>query len=211
MNIDLNVVFYTLGIYAAIVVSPGPNFALVSRLALQGRTYATQGAIFGLAFAATFYAILAMLGLSALLAEVGWLVRAVQIAGGLYLIYLGLVSWRSNEKGNIKPVTGTHSTNTLSDVAEGLKIGAIVNLANPKGIAFFVGLYAVAVPLEVNMATRVSVLLGGILLELSWYNFVALVLSRRAPRKVYDNARLSIDRIIGSILIVVGGKMVLNK
>ena len=211
MNIDLNVVFYTLGIYAAIVVSPGPNFALVSRLALQGRTYATQGAIFGLACAATFYAILAMLGLSALLAEVGWLVRAVQISGGLYLIYLGLMSWRGNESRNTKPITGTQSTNTLSDAAEGLKVGTIVNLSNPKGIAFFVGLYAVAVPLEANMATRIAVLLGGILLELSWYNFVAVVLSRRTPRRVYDNARQSIDQLIGSILIVVGGKMLLNK
>ncbi len=49
ISIDYAVVTYTLGIYAAIVVSPGPNFALVSRLALQGRKTACWGAICGLA------------------------------------------------------------------------------------------------------------------------------------------------------------------
>ena len=43
----------TLGLYAAVVVSPGPNFALISRLAASDARPAAIGATFRLAFAAT--------------------------------------------------------------------------------------------------------------------------------------------------------------
>lgn len=211
MNIDLNVLFYTLGIYAAIVVSPGPNFALISRLALQGRTYATQGAISGLALAATFYAVLAMFGLSALLLNFSWLVRGVQIIGGAYLVYLGVLSWRTQGVDVVNSNYNEPAGSINAELYSGLKVGALVNLSNPKGIAFFIGLYAVAVPLDTNMMTRVSILLGGIFLELVWYNLVAIILSRSYPRKVYDKARTFIDKAIGTVLIIVGGKMILNR
>jgi threonine/homoserine/homoserine lactone efflux protein len=63
---DLIVVLTVLTLYAAIVVSPGPNFALVSRLTLRREDRAAWGATLGLALAATFYGLLAMVGLSAL-------------------------------------------------------------------------------------------------------------------------------------------------
>lgn len=91
---DLSVVLTVLALYAAIVVSPGPNFALISRLALRGEKHAAWGATLGLALAATLYGVLAMVGLSALLQQLGWLTRTVQIAGGLYLAWLGIQAWR---------------------------------------------------------------------------------------------------------------------
>ena len=46
-SLDLVVIASTLGIFAAVVVSPGPNFALISRLALQGHRTAANGAVAG--------------------------------------------------------------------------------------------------------------------------------------------------------------------
>jgi len=82
MNQDLSIVVATLSVYAAVVVSPGPNFALISRLAIAGARPAAVGATIGLALAATLYAILTMTGLALVLQRVGWLATAVQIAGG---------------------------------------------------------------------------------------------------------------------------------
>ena len=91
---DLQVILTVLVLYAAIVVSPGPDFALVSRLALRREDRVAWGATLGLALAATFYGVLAMVGLSALLEQVGWLTRVVQVGGGLYLAWLGVQAWR---------------------------------------------------------------------------------------------------------------------
>lgn len=211
MNIDLNVVLYTLGIYAVIVVSPGPNFALVSRLALQGRFSATQGAVLGLAVAATCYAVLAMFGLSAFLSKFGSAIRIIQILGGLYLIYLGVQSWLAHEDLGSQGRNKSRILHKNQEFLHGFKTGAIVTISNPKGIAFFIGLYAVAIPLDASASTRIAVLIGGIALELIWYNLVAFFLSRPWARERYSRARKTIDRFIGSLLIIVGGKMVFDR
>lgn len=208
---DVSVVMYTLGIYAAIVMSPGPNFALVSKLALQGRSNATHGAIVGLASAATFYAVLAMFGLAAFLTNFSWAVRLIQIGGGLYLVYLGVQSWRTQKTSIVHDKTESDDSRGKHEFLHGLNIGGIVCLSNPKGIAFFIGLYAVAIPLDATSSTRIAVLAGGIVIELFWYNIVAHFLSRPLIRHLYDRARKLIDRVIGSLLIVVGGNMIFDR
>ena len=55
MGLDVEVVLYTLGIYTAIVVSPGSNFALISRMALQVRDHAARGAIVVDRYRATYF------------------------------------------------------------------------------------------------------------------------------------------------------------
>lgn len=132
MPTEIVVVTTVLLLYAAIVVSPGPNFALISRLAISGARQTAIGATLGLACAATLYAVLSMSGLVLLLTRVGWLAGAVQVAGGLFLVYLGVKGWlhRSapNDVGGI-PLA-------QDSFARGLRLGLLVNLSNPKGIAF---------------------------------------------------------------------------
>lgn len=208
-GIDFAIVAYTLGIYAAIVISPGSNFALVSRLAFQGRRYACGGAIVGLATAATFYAVLAMIGLAALLNEIGWLARSVQVAGGLYLIYLGVSAWWSAKQA-VDAAAESDQTDRGTFLT-GLRLGVIVNLSNPKGISFFVGLYAVAVPPDATWATRFSILTGGAALEFLWYGMVAALLSRGPFRTFYSASAKWIERAIGSALIFFGTRLVMDK
>jgi threonine/homoserine/homoserine lactone efflux protein len=89
MSADLTVIMTTLALYLAVTISPGPNFAVVSRLAVSDSRRAAFGASLGIGLASILYATLSMAGLAVLLEEIGWLARAVQICGGAYLIYLG--------------------------------------------------------------------------------------------------------------------------
>src|SRR3954454_6794567 len=98
MSRELVVILTTLGLYAAVLISPGPNFALVSRLAISGASRAAAGSALGFGLAASFYQVLTMTGLSLLLTKVGWLASAIQVAGGLYLVYLGVGAWLSGAR-----------------------------------------------------------------------------------------------------------------
>lgn len=144
MNLEFIPIITTLGLYAVAVVSPGPSFALVSRLAVSGSRFAAIGASFGLALAAAFYAILTMTGLALLLSRIGWVASLVQIAGGCYLVYLGAIAWLSSRLEAATQQQRPASRRAL----HGFRMGILVNLSNPKGIAFFLSLYAVAVPPE---------------------------------------------------------------
>lgn len=207
---DASVVLAVLVLYAAIVVSPGPNFALISRLALRGEDRAAWGATVGLALAATFYGLLAMVGLSALLQQVGWLTRGVQIAGGLYLAWLGVQAWR--HAGSMAGEAGAGEAVRADamgrrETLRGLRLGALVNLSNPKGIAFFVSLYAVAVPPETALWAKGTILAASFAIEIVWYGLVILLLSTGRARRVYDRFGAWIERAIGTLWIAFGVRL----
>jgi threonine/homoserine/homoserine lactone efflux protein len=54
-------------VWFAVIVSPGPNFLVISRLALSGSLASAIAATFGIAIGSLVYAALTMFGLSAFL------------------------------------------------------------------------------------------------------------------------------------------------
>jgi len=207
MRQDLLTIATTLALYAAVVVSPGPNFALISRLAVSGARRAAFGATFGLAIAATFYAVLTMTGLALLLTRVGWLASLIQIAGGCYLVYLGIMAWLTAGPA----ATARQTPSTSHGACRGLRMGMLVNLSNPKGIAFFIGLYAVAIPPATALWAKLTILVGGLLIEIVWYSLVTVLLSSRPARAVYDRFGVWIERLIGTVLAAFGLRLISEK
>ncbi|KQT64361.1 threonine transporter [Aureimonas sp. Leaf460] len=207
MSPELLTVATALGLYAAVVVSPGPNFALISRLSVSGARPAAVGATFGLAMAATLYAILTMTGLALVLTRIGWLASLIQIAGGCYLVYLGVMAWlRTQPSAAVRERDGA----TIS-MLRGMRMGLIVNLSNPKGIAFFICLYAVAVPPNTALWAKLAILAGGFTLEILWYGFVIILLSSRPARSAYERFGLWIERAIGTVLAAFGLRLIAEK
>lgn len=206
MSTEITTILTALGIYAVVVVSPGPNFALISRLAVSGARSTAIGATYGLAFAATLYAVLSMTGLAIIMTRVGWLASFVQIAGGCYLIYLGVRAWLSD--GVKETIQQQANSGSLK---RGLRMGALVNLSNPKGIAFFIGLYAVAVPLETAFWAKAVILAGGFILEIAWYGFAILLLSSRPAREAYECFGRWIERGVGTLLVAFGLRLISEK
>ena len=206
MSRELAVILTTLGLYMAVVISPGPNFALVSRLAISGSSRAAAGSALGFGLAASFYQVLTMTGLSLLLARIGWLASAIQIAGGLYLVYLGLGAWMSG--GNrVGEGDGRRERSFLA----GLRVGTLVCLSNPKAIAFFLGLYAVAVPPDMPLWVRLTILACSFVIETGWYLLVAVAFSTRRARAVYQRFGRWIERLVGVFLAGMGIRLIAEK
>lgn len=206
MHDDLITVVTTLAIYAGVVISPGPSFALVSRLALAGARREAFASTLGFAVGATFYALLSMTGLALLIRQVGGLVDVIQIVGGLYLIWFGIRAWRKTpaEQAETRP----HRTN---GAWRGFRTGLLVDLSNPKGIAFFVSLYAVAIPPDTALWAKAVIVAGGFLLEVGWYNIVAGLLSIAPAQRFYRRFAVVIERSIGSLLAGFGLRMIAHQ
>jgi threonine/homoserine/homoserine lactone efflux protein len=194
-----SVIFTTLALYAGVTVSPGPNFALVSRLAVVGARKAAVGAALGFAVAASCYAILAMTGLSVLIKSTSVLASLIQVLGGLYLVYLGVSSWRTT-----CVVAQTSDPVESSKMWDGFRTGFLVDLANPKGIAFFISLYGASIPEGTESWAKIAIVAGGFFIEVLWYTLVGRVLSASAARKAYLQWGSVIDRTIGTLLCAFG-------
>jgi threonine/homoserine/homoserine lactone efflux protein len=204
---DALVVATVLLLYAAVVISPGPNFALISRLAISGAARTAIGATVGLACAATVYAVLSMSGLALLLMQIGWLAGLVQFAGGAFLIYLGIMSWRRSAKS--ADIDGPRPAR--DGFGRGLRLGLLVNLGNPKAIAFFVSLYVATIPPGTSSLARLTILAGGFVLEIVWYGLVVWLLSTAPARAAYKRCGVWIERVLGTLLVLFGIRLITER
>jgi threonine/homoserine/homoserine lactone efflux protein len=206
LHTDLTVILTTLGLYLALTVSPGPNFALVSRLAISGSRRAALGASVGIASASIIYAVLSMTGLAVLLREIGWLASGVQIIGGCYLVYLGVSAWLdAGKKVAVENPIGARNG------WYGLRTGFLVDLSNPKGIAFFVGLYAAVIPPDTALWAKAIIIAGGFSIEAIWYGLIAMLLSTPAARAIYVRLGRWIERLIGALLVGFGLRLIYDR
>ena len=204
MSHDITTVVTTLVLYLAIVVSPGPSFALISRMAVAGERRAALGATLGLAAGGAFYALLTMTGMAVVISRIGGLAQALQIAGGAYLIYLGVRTWlNASASPRIAAEDGD-----ASNFAAGTRRGLLMCLSNPKAITFFIGLYAAAIPPDTALWAKAAILLGAFAIEIVWYGLVTLLLSGRSVQVWYGRWRAPFERGMGAILAAFGVRLI---
>jgi threonine efflux protein len=192
-------------IWLAAVVSPGPNFLVVSRLALSRSRRSAIGATFGITIGSLIYAALTMFGLSVLILRFAWLGDTIRIVGGIYLVWLGVQAWRARPE-DLHPAAGGLLRDAPS-LLRGPRVGLLTEITNPKAIAFFLSLFAAAVPAETPLWVKLAVLSAGGVIEVVWYIAVSFALSSGPMRAGYRKARRTVDRVLGTLLIALGLKV----
>lgn len=125
---------------ALLVIMPGPDFALVTRVALaQGRAAGTLAAC-GVALGIGLHTALAMLGISAAIAHFRLLFSLLEYGGGAFLCWMGFQSLRGASTaeqavlrcGEASPV-GAVTPSLRRSFAQGF----LTNVLNPKAIVYF--------------------------------------------------------------------------
>jgi threonine/homoserine/homoserine lactone efflux protein len=84
-----------LGVFMLGAMSPGPSFVVVSRIAVSGERADGLAAAIGMGAGGFIFACIAVAGLTALLMQIAWLSIVLRLAGGAYLIWLGIKIWSS--------------------------------------------------------------------------------------------------------------------
>lgn len=136
-----------------ITLAPGPDNMMVLGIGiLKGRL---QGIMFGLgcAIGCLSHTLLAVLGISALIAGSPSAYMALKMCGGLYLGWLGFQSLRSTLNQ-----FGSPSENGAVQTSAPLFIkGVMANAMNPKVILFFLSfLPQFVIPQQGNVATQIA-------------------------------------------------------
>lgn len=128
----------TLGIFAvavlAVVISPGPDTMLILRHSLTSGRAAGLAAVAGVQFGITVHTLLAVLGVSLLIASTPLLFKAVGIAGATYLGWLGIQGLRDR-----RPPAFTNDGRPIG-LGRACREAFFTNLLNPKVIMLFLAL-----------------------------------------------------------------------
>ena len=177
-----------------VIVAPGPDTLLVTRNVFRrgrrGGLVTGAGTITGLAL----WSVAAARGLSALLAasEVGY--NVVRVAGGLYLIWLGVQSLRSH---GAVPAAPTEAP--AMPMHHAYLSGVLSNLLNPKIGVFFVTFLPGFVPIGAPVGTTAALLGAVFVLETAlWIVVLVWLVGRGTGWLSRQGVRRWLDRVTGA-------------
>lgn len=188
-------------IFIPALILPGPDFVAVVRSSMSRGTAAGLLTTAGVSLGLGLYAALSMLGLSAVLVQYQWLAWTIRIAGGLYLVYLGVRLLLARPE-RIE-VDGGHQVSR----ANAFLFGFAVTLTNPKAIVLFASVFATAVTAQTPgwlMALMVGLVVAS---ALAWYSFVSLCMSSAPVIRSFGHARHWIERVAGVCFVGIGGRI----
>ncbi len=188
-----------LGIVWLAVVSPGADFAMVSRASfIEGRTAGLYAAL-GIAAACWFHIGYAVFGLALVERWFPNLLEVIRYAGAGYLVYLGFsIAFSRPSATDAEDAAAPGKPHRL------FLTGLFTNALNPKTSIFVVSLYAQII----GPGTSTGIKLGyGLLISLShlaWFGLVAFFLSQPAIRARVLKRQRHMNTAIGFILILLG-------
>lgn len=198
-----------LSIAAAVMIgamSPGPSFVMVLRTAIAVSRRAGLGAALGMGVGGLTFGALALFGLQAVIAQVGWLYLGLKVAGGLYLLYLATRIWR----GAREPLALDSAGPAGMTFHKAFLVGLGTQLSNPKTAVAYGSIFAALLP--ANPAPWVFVVLLPVIfvIEAGWYTVVALTCSSAGPRTIYLRFKTWIDRTASTVIGALGIKLLIE-
>ena len=177
-----------------ILVTPGANVLVVTSLAAsQSRRVAFFAGLGVTAVAGVWSA----LGVGAVFAAHPALRLSIQVAGGLYLIYVALRLWRSGTS------SAAHEAAELSALAA-YRVGFLTNIMNPKSALFFACVFATLMPEQPSpllLSLAVVVVLAN---AFAWHTLLAVAFSHSRIQTAYARSHALVARVAGALVGVFG-------
>ena len=191
-----------LAIHALALISPGPDFAVVTRLSIVSGRLSGLWAAAGVAAAIGVYVLVCAWGLSLVIATLPWLSSALSVMGALYLAWLGIQCLRS--KGHLPEA----SASELGGKA--FVTGFLTNLLNPKAMLYFGSVLSQVLTPDLGSTDKMliwTLLVGESLL---WFGLVAVLFSYRPVLEWLRGRMIWFDRAIGVVLMGLAAKVALS-
>ncbi|GAB3541378.1 LysE family translocator [Noviherbaspirillum agri] len=189
--------------------TPGPDTAyIVGRSIAQGRSAGIVSAL-GISAGCCMHALASALGLGAVLAASANAFMLIKLAGGVYLVYLGMRMMQTQPgRTGMGDVRDVRSLRTIFWQA------TLTNVLNPKVILFFLAFIPQFVRADAPNKTLAFLLLGLAfsIISLGWNSGTALLsgtLARHAGRN--PQMRLWLERVVGAAFIGLGAKLAFTR
>jgi threonine/homoserine/homoserine lactone efflux protein len=199
--------FSILAAQALGAISPGPSFLFVVRTSVAVSRKDGLAAAAGMGLGAAIVTALALVGVRAVISQVEWLYIGFKLLGGAYLVYLGFRLWQGSMTKSSHAEDGTPPA-PRRGVGKSFLMALATQLSNPKTLVVISGIYAALLPVHVPLWMYLAIPPIDFMMEGGWYAFVAVAMSSSRPRAVYLGAQSWIDRAAGTLLGVLGLRLI---
>lgn len=193
------------GLTVLIMISPGPDLALVTRNTVVGGKAAGGWTTAGILTGNLVHLTYCLLGIGWLIANSIVAFTILKLAGGAYLIFLGFQSLRTSSD---------RPEDVETTVRYGRKWwvqGLLNNLLNPKGPLFYLGVLAVFVHPDSTLVYLVLLVCTTIGISAVFWLLFVYVLQISLVRNRLLVAGRWINRLLGAVLIALGIRLWLTE
>ena len=212
-----------LSVWFAAICSPGPDLLCLVRIATRSRARGLAAAA-GIVAGIVVWLVLTLAGLGALLAAAPWLLSALQIAGGAYLIWMGVSAVRAGARqlrsggGSPLPPNDAHLSadppprgprpesagpdRRRPGLRGAFLQGLFTNLSNPKAVIFFGAVFSRFVTPGMGLADQIFMVVVLAAVSLAWFGGVAWGLGLPRFADTLHRAGPWIDVVSGAVFLV---------
>ena len=180
------------------VISPGPGTLAVFGKSMEQGFIAAFFLSFGLILGDITYLVAVILSLDFFSNTIASFMDQVKIVGGMYLIYLGVQSWRS---GSFKIKKDISKKGNFAEFVTGY----LISMANPKVMVFYIAI----LPNFINLK-NLSLLIASEIIIITFLGLMAgisiinLGASKIKNKLESSDSNAYINRIVGSIMMLAG-------
>ncbi|MFT6025718.1 MAG: amino acid exporter [Ascidiaceihabitans sp.] len=210
-----NIALYLPGIlmaYAAFllaIASPGPNILAVIGTSMSiGRKSGIALAL-GVATGSFTWAVLTVIGLSALLSQYAVALIVIKIFGGLYLLWLAYKSFKSAmAKHDIEAKELAGGKRTPFGYA---KRGYIIQMTNPKAALAWIAIISLGLTDGAPHWVGLVIVLGTFALSILIHLMYAIAFSTPVMVRIYGKARRGIQGVLGTFFALAGLRLLISR
>ena len=196
-----------MAVFSLVIIAPGADTAMVMRQSLAFGRAAGIATSFGVGSSLLLHLSYTILGLGLLVAKSIMVFNLLKLAGALYLLVLGIRTWRAPAFVAPEIVVGTARSASLGDFGRGF----ITNALNPKPVLFFLSLFSTLVSPQTPLPVQGLYGLGMATALIGWLAIVASFLTVPKVRGQFSRAGRWINRVAGAMFVGFGVKLALAR
>lgn len=206
MTLSFEILFGFALAHLMAAATPGPNFFLVSSLAMSVSRGRGVSAALGITFSVFIWSCAAALGLSLFLQSFPLVYDTIRYAGAAYLVWLGVKLMRNAFSSDAERTEGANKAIGVS-ILSAFGRGFLVNITNPKTITYYTSIFAVLVPQDASKAAFAEIVLTAVLVSCLWWAVVAAVFSTPIVARGFANVRRYVEFVAGSAFVLFGARV----
>ena len=199
-----------LGVSAFLIVTPGPDMALVTRNALVGGGRAAAFTAIGVGLGILGWAVAAALGVAQLLDRSAVAFNVLKFAGAAYLVLLGVRALLAGRAAAAEEGTVSSRGRGIG-AGEALRQGALGNLLNPKAGVIFVSILPQFVEPGDSALRLLAMLIAFEVMIVGWLACYGVAVGRVARSRVGGSVRRALERVTGVVLIGLGLRLAVER
>lgn len=201
-----------IAVAVVLIVTPGPDTALIIRNALRAGTRAASLSAAGVGAGSMVWAAASVLGLAVLIEGSAFAFTVFKVAGAAYLVYLGLRSLIGSFR---TPGDSAHDDRAPApariDDTTAFGQGLLNNLLNPKAGAIFVTVMPQFIQPHDSLLRLIFMVACYEAMVVVWLCAYGYIVSRAGRSRMGSRVRKNLERVTGIVMIALAGRLVFER